>query len=83
MTYKGNADNRPSNGAELPDGCYLTIKKAPVSVKVHSTSIYADEELSKDFVTTDPADNFDIFTVFGGVDQQRDRQRVRGSCPSV
>lgn len=67
VTYKGNADYRPSNGAELPDGCYLTIKKAPVSVKVHSTSIYADEELSKDFVTTDPADNFDIFTVFGGV----------------
>lgn len=67
VTYKGNADYRPSNGAELPDGCYLTIKKAPVSVKVHSTSIYADEELSKDFITTDPADNFDIFTVFGGV----------------
>lgn len=67
VTYKGNADYRPSNGAELPDGCYLTIKKAPVSVKVHSTSIYADEELSKDFVTTDPVDNFDIFTVFGGV----------------
>lgn len=67
VTYKGNADNRPSNGAELPDGCYLTIKKAPVTVKVHSTSIYADEELSKDFVTTDPVDNFDIFTVFGGV----------------
>lgn len=67
VTYKGNADYRPSNGAELPDGCYLTIKKAPVTVKVHSTSIYADEELSKDFITTDPADNFDIFTVFGGV----------------
>lgn len=67
VTYKGNADNRPSNGAELPDGCYLTIKKAPVTVKVHSTSIYADEALSKDFVTTDPVDNFDIFTVFGGV----------------
>lgn len=67
VTYKGNADYRPSNGAELPDGCYLTIKKAPVSVKVHSTSIYADEELSKDFVTTDPVDNFDIFTIFGGV----------------
>lgn len=67
VTYKGNMDYRPSNGAELPDGCYLTIKKAPVSVKVHSTSIYADEELSKDFITTDPVDNFDIFTVFGGV----------------
>lgn len=67
VTYKGNADYRPSNGAELPDGCCLTIKKAPVTVKVHSTSIYADEELSKDFITTDPVDNFDIFTVFGGV----------------
>lgn len=67
VTYKGNADYRPSYGAELPDGCYLTIKKAPVIVKVHSTSIYADEALSKDFVTTDPVDNFDIFTVFGGV----------------
>lgn len=67
VTYKGNADYRPSNGAELPDGCYLTIKKAPVTVKVHSTSIYADEALSKDFVTTDPVDNFDIFTIFGGV----------------
>lgn len=67
VTYKGNADYRPSNGAELPDGCYLTIKKAPVTVKVHSTSIYADEALGKDFITTDPVDNFDIFTVFGGV----------------
>lgn len=67
VTYKGNADYRPSNGAELPKDCYLTIKKAPVTVKVHSTSIYADEELSKDFITTDPVDNFDIFTIFGGV----------------
>lgn len=67
VTYKGNADYRPSNGAELPKDCYLTIKKAPVTVKVRSTSIYADEELSKDFITTDPVDNFDIFTVFGGV----------------
>ena len=63
VTYKGNADYRPSDAAEAN----LTVKKAKVSVKVHSTSIYADEELSKDFITTDPADNFDIFTVFGGV----------------
>ena len=67
VTYKGNADYRPSNGAELPDGCYLTIKKAPVTVKVHSTSIYADEALSKDFITTDPVDKFDIYTIYGGV----------------
>lgn len=63
VTYKGNADYRPSDAKEGN----LTVKKAKVSVKVHSTSIYADEELSKDFITTDPADNFDIFTVFGGV----------------
>lgn len=63
VTYKGNADYRPSTPVEGN----LTVKKAKVSVKVHSTSIYADEALSKDFITTDPADNFDIFTLFGGV----------------
>ena len=63
VTYKGNANYRPSD----PKEGNLTVKKAKVSVKVHSTSIYADEELSKDFITTDPADNFDIFTLFGGV----------------
>ena len=70
VTYKGNADNRPSNGAELPDGCYLTIKKAPVTVKVHSTSIYAEEaknKLGEGFITTDPADKFDIYTIYGGM----------------
>ena len=63
VTYKGNADYRPSDPAEAN----LTVKKAKVSVKVHSTSIYADEELSKDFITTDPADKFDIYTIYGGV----------------
>ena len=63
VSYNGNADYRPSDATEAN----LTVKKAKVSVKVHSTSIYADEELSKDFITTDPADNFDIFTLFGGV----------------
>lgn len=63
VTFKGDEAYRPSTPIEGN----LTVKKAKVSVKVHSTSIYADEELSKDFITTDPADNFDIFTVFGGV----------------
>ena len=67
VTFNGDADYRPSNGAELPEDCYLTVKKAPVSVKVHSTSIYADEVPGKDFVTTDPADKFDIFTIYTGV----------------
>lgn len=63
VTYRGNADYRPSDAKEGN----LTVKKAKVSVKVHSTSIYADEELSKDFITTDPADKFDIYTIYGGV----------------
>lgn len=63
VTFKGDEAYRPSTPIEGN----LTVNKAKVSVKVHSTSIYADEELSKDFITTDPADNFDIFTVFGGV----------------
>lgn len=67
VTFNGDADYSPSNGAELPEDCYLTVKKAPVTVKVHSTSIYADEEPGKDFVTTDPADKFDIFTIYTGV----------------
>lgn len=63
VSYKGNADYRPSDAAEAN----LTVKKAKVSVKVHSTSIYADEKPGKDFVTTDPADKFDIYTIYGGV----------------
>ena len=46
------------------------MNKAKVSVKVHSTSIYADEakdKLGEGFVTTDPADKFDIYTIYGGM----------------
>ena len=63
VTYNGNADYSSSDAAEAN----LTVKKAKVSVKVHSTSIYADEAPGKDFVTTDPADKFDIFTIYTGV----------------
>ena len=63
VSYSGNDEYCPCKNVEGT----LTVNKAKVSVKVHSTSIYADEELSKDFITTDPVDNFDIFTVFGGV----------------
>lgn len=63
VTYNGNADYSSSDAAEAN----LTVKKAKVSVKVHSTSIYADEKPGKDFVTTDPADKFDIFTIYTGV----------------
>lgn len=66
VTYKGNADYCPSTPIEGN----LTVNKAKVSVKVHSTSIYADEakaKLGEGFVTTDPADKFDIYTIYGGM----------------
>lgn len=66
VTFKGNADYRPSTPVEGN----LTVNKAKVSVKVHSTSIYADEakdKLGEGFVTTDPADKFDIYTIYGGM----------------
>ena len=34
---------------------------------VHSTNIYADESVPADFVTTDPQDNFNIYTIYAGV----------------
>ena len=63
VTFNGNETYRPS---EAKEGS-LTVKKANVSVKVHSTSIYADEVPGEGFVTTDPVDDFDIFTVYTGV----------------
>lgn len=66
VTYKGNVDYRSSTPIEGD----LTVNKAKVSVKVHSTSIYADEakaKLGEGFVTTDPADKFDIYTIYGGM----------------
>ena len=55
--------SKPSEGK-------LTVNKAKVSVKVHSTSIYAEEakdKLGEGFITTDPADKFDIYTIYGGM----------------
>lgn len=63
VTFNGNETYRSSKAKEG----LLTVKKANVSVKVHSTSIYADEVPGEGFVTTDPVDDFDIFTVYTGV----------------
>ena len=63
VTFNGSETYRPS---EAEEGS-LTVKKANVSVKVHSTSIYADEVPGEGFVTTVPVDDFDIFTVYTGV----------------
>ena len=66
VTFKGDEAYRPSTPIEGN----LTVNKAKVSVKVHSTSIYAEEakdKLGEGFVTTDPADKFDIYTIYGGM----------------
>lgn len=63
IRYKGNADYRPS---ETTEGT-VTVNKAKVSVKVNSTNIYADEALPENFITTDPADKFDLYTIYAGV----------------
>lgn len=66
VTFKGDVAYRPSASMEGK----LTVNKAKVSVKVHSTSIYAEEakdKLGEGFVTTDPADKFDIYTIYGGM----------------
>jgi len=62
ITYKGNSDYRPSTSGETT----ITVKKAKVKVSVHSTNIFADEKLSKDFITINPADKFDVYTVYAG-----------------
>lgn len=63
VTYKGNAGYRPSATTEST----VTVNKAKVSVKVKSTNIYADETLPEDFITMDPADKFDVYTIYGGL----------------
>lgn len=63
ISYKGNADYRPSENTEGT----VTVNKAKVSVKVNSTNIYADESLPDGFITTDPADTFDMYTIYAGV----------------
>lgn len=66
VTFKGDEAYRSSTPIEGN----LTVNKAKVSVKVHSTSIYAEEakdKLGEGFVTTDPADKFDIYTIYGGM----------------
>ena len=66
VSYSGNGEYRPCENVEGT----LTVNKAKVTVKVHSTSIYAEEakdKLGEGFITTDPADKFDIYTIYGGV----------------
>ena len=63
VKYVGSAEYRPSETAEGA----VTVNKASVSVKVKTLSLYVDEALPADFVTTSPADKFDIYTISAGV----------------
>lgn len=45
----------------------LTVEKAPVKVSVKSTTIYPDQALPADFVTTDPVDDFQIWNIYAGI----------------
>ncbi len=63
VKYVGNAKYRPS---EIAEGA-VTVNKASVNVKVKTLSLYVDEALPADFVTTSPADKFDIYTISAGV----------------
>ena len=63
IVFNGNSEYRPSETAETT----VSVNKAKVKVSVHSTNIYADEALPADFITTDPQDKFDIYTVYAGI----------------
>lgn len=63
VSYKGDAEYRPSDFSEGT----VTVNKAKVSVKVNSTNIYADEALPENFITLDPNDKFDLYTIYAGV----------------
>ena len=63
IVFNGNSEYRPSETAETT----VSVNKAKVKVSVHSTNIYADEALPTDFITTDPQDKFDIYTVYAGI----------------
>lgn len=63
ITYKGNAEYRPSASAETS----VTVNKAKVNVKVKSANIYAGDAMPQDFVTTNPSDRFDVYTIYAGL----------------
>lgn len=62
VTFKGNAEYKPSDAAEAS----VTVNKANVKVKVRSDNIRAGEPLPENFITTDPADKFDFYIVYAG-----------------
>lgn len=62
ITYNGGADYKPSSAEGT-----VTVNKANVSVKVNSTNIFAGDPIPEGFITTDPADKFDLYTIYAGI----------------
>lgn len=62
VSFKGSAEYRPSDAAETA----VTVNKANVKVKVRSNNIYAGQPLPENFITTDPADKFEFYTIYAG-----------------
>lgn len=62
ITYNGGAEYKPSS----TEGT-VTVNKANVSVSVHSDNIFAGDPIPEGFITTDPADKFDLYTIYAGI----------------
>ena len=62
ITYNGGADYKPGSAEGT-----VTVNKANVSVKVNSTNIFAGDAIPEGFITTDPADKFDLYTIYAGL----------------
>ena len=62
ISFRGDAEYRPSDAAEAT----VTVNKAKVKVKVHSDNIRVGESLPANFITTNPADSFEFYTLYAG-----------------
>lgn len=64
VTYKGNAEYKPSQPTEGS----ITVNKAKVKVHVKNASMYVSEAANGlNLVTTTPDDHFNTFVVYAGV----------------
>lgn len=63
VTYKGNAEYKPSAETEGT----VTINKASVKVSVKSTSVSVSKAQDLNLVTTNPEDDFNVYVIYAGI----------------
>lgn len=63
VTYKGNAEYKPSAETEGT----VTINKVSVKVSVKSTSVSVSKALDLNLVTTNPEDDFNVYVIYAGI----------------